>query len=82
VSPRQDRTPAKIANAPSIKALLSEPSLIRCHRVAKREWGTRVRTCGRPRAQVEALNNGVPKIEERRIPAISSSSPRNSDDRR
>ena len=31
--------------------------------------------------QVGALNNGVPKIEERRIPAISRSSPRNSGDR-
>ena len=28
------------------------------------------------------LNNGVPKTEERRIPSISRSSPRNSDDRR
>ena len=28
------------------------------------------------------LNNGVPKIEERRIPAISGPHPRNSDNRR
>ena len=51
----------------------------------KHDRASSTRSLGSPmaglRAASRALNNGVPKIEERRIPAISTSKPRHSDDR-